>query len=314
LQVASCDFKSLSRSQAGTHVAVVLAMRWASLGAIALWSCSAPVHPPSNGDDDDGNPVDASTTSGTDANTTPADAPGSAAGLDAPAPPKIVVLRGVDRAGAFSQSEANTLANSDGVKWTGVYIGGPCNAGDGWTKSVVSGLATNQGWTFMPIYVGQQTSSICGADTLTATQGTTDGKAAVADMATFGWAPNQNIPVCLDLEAGTYSASASESLAYAKAWRDAVRAGGYLAYIYSNPDGINGLDGAGATFDGAWPASWFYSSFENVSPSDLTQLTTGTYNSTNRAWQYASFTSSVGGIDADTSDLLLAPAPGGTNL
>jgi hypothetical protein len=289
-------------------------MRWGSLGAILLFACSTPTGPSNNnGDDDDGNPsgADAGGTTGTDAST-PADAPGSAAGLDAPAPPKIVVLRGVDRAGAFSQSEANTLATSDGVQWAGVYIGGPCNAGTGWTKSVVSGLATNQSWTFMPIYVGQQSSSICGSHTLTATQGTTDGKAAAADMATFGWAPNQNIPVCLDLEAGTYSFSASESLAYAKAWRDAVRAAGYLAYIYSNPDGINGLETGGATFDGAWPASWFYTSFENVSPSDLNQLTS--YTGTTRAWQYASFTSSVGGIDADTSDLLLAPAPGGTNL
>jgi hypothetical protein len=276
-------------------------------------ACSTPM-PNGNGDDGSSSP-DASQGAPSDAAVAASDAgSGSSAPADAPVAPPITVLRGVDRAGAFSASEANTLATSDGVEWTGVYIGGPCNAGSGWTKALVQSFATNLGWTFMPIYVGRQTSSICGADTLTAAQGTTDGNAAVAEMATFGWQPNQKIPVCLDLEAGTYSASASESIAYASAWLVAVRAGGYLGYIYSNPTGINGLYSGGAKFDGAWPASWFYTSFETVSPSDLTQLTAGIYDTTNRAWQYASFTSSVGGIDADTSDLLLAPAPGGTNL
>jgi hypothetical protein len=278
-------------------------------------ACSTPM-PNGNGDDgSSSSSPDASQGAPQDGAVAASDAgSGSSTPADAPAAPPIKVLRGVDRASAFSTAEASTLSTSDAVQWTGVYIGGPCSAGSGWTKALLTTLANDYKWTFMPIYVGRQTSSICGADVLTAAQGTTDGQAAVALMATFGWAANQKIPICLDLEAGTYSASASESLAYANAWLVAVRAGGYLGYIYSNPDGINGLYSGGAKFDGAWPASWFYTSFENVSPSDLTQLTTGTYDTTNRAWQYASFTSSVGGIDADTSDLLLAPAPGGTNL
>jgi hypothetical protein len=282
-------------------------------------ACSAPM-PNGNGNGDDGgsssDSPDASQAAPSDGSVAASDA-GSGSSMmpaDAPAAPPITVLRGVDRASAFSTAEASTLSTSDAVKWTGVYIGGPCSAGSGWTKALLTTLASDYKWTFMPIYVGRQTSSICSADVLTAAQGTTDGQAAVALMATYGWDANKKIPICLDLEAGTYSASASGSQAYAGAWLAAVRAGGYLGYIYSNPDGINGLYSGGVKFDGAWPASWFYTSFENVAPSDLTQLTTGTYDSTNRAWQYASFTSSVGGIDADTSDLLLAPAPGGTNL
>jgi len=281
---------------------------WVPLIVLALSGCTSPAATQSNGVD----APDAGGTVPTDGGVTPTDG-GSEATPDAPPPPPIKVLRGVDRAGAFSTAEAKTLAASDAVKWSGVYIGGPCNAGSGWTKALVTSLASDYGWTFMPIYVGRQTASICGADVLTAAQGTTDGKAAVTDMQSFGWDGNKKIPICLDLEAGTYSASPSGSLAYAKAWRDAVQAAGYLAYIYSNPTGINGLYDGGAKFDGAWPASWFYTSFQNVKPSDLDQLGTR-YNTTNRAWQYASFTSAVGGIDADTSDLLLAPAPGGTNL
>ncbi|HTR53028.1 MAG TPA: glycoside hydrolase domain-containing protein [Kofleriaceae bacterium] len=257
--------------------------------------------------------VDASGSSIVDAE--PGDGGATDAAVDAPTPPAIQVLRGVDRASAFALSEAKTLANSHGVQWTGVYIGGPCSAGSGWTKSVVSSLASNVGWVFMPIFVGQQTSSICGADTLTAAQGTSDGEAAAAKMASFGWDAHQNIPVCLDLEAGSYGANPSGSLAYAKAWRDAVRSAGYLAYLYSNPTAINALYDGNVKFDGAWPASWFYTNFASVSPSDLDQLGTR-YTNENRAWQYAgSFAvSGAGDVDGDSSDLLLAPAPGGTNL
>ena len=181
--------------------------------------------------------------------------------------------------------------------------------------SNVTMFAMQLGWTFMPIFVGQQSSSICGASTLTGSQGTTDGQAAAQRMAAFGWQANRNIPVCLDLEAGSYSAHPSGAEAYAKAWRDAVRAAGYLAYLYSNPTAINALYDNNVKFDGAWPASWFYSNFANVSPSDLTQLGTR-YTNHNRAWQYAgSFSvSGAGTVDGDTSDLLLAPIPGGTNL
>jgi hypothetical protein len=237
------------------------------------------------------------------------------AGADAPPPPAVEVLRGVDRASAFSIAEAKTLANTHGVKWTGVYIGGACNAGSGWTKALVTSFHTQLGWTFMPTFVGQQSPSICGSHTLTAAQGHTDGLAAIQKMKDFGWQPNRNIPVALDLEAGSYSYSPSGSTAYAKAWRDEVQGAGYLAYLYSNPTAINALFDNGVKFDGAWPASWFFSTFHTSKPEDLDQLG-GRYTHKNRAWQYAGdfAVSGAGSVDGDTSDLLLAPGPGGTNL
>ncbi len=227
----------------------------------------------------------------------------------------IQILQGVDRASAFSAAEAHTLSADHGVKWTGVYIGGACSAGSGWTKEVVTTLANDEGWTFMPTWVGQQAPSICGRSTLSATQGHTDGVAAAAMMATFGWAPHLAIPVALDLEAGSYTYSESGSLAYALAWRDAVRAAGYLAYLYSSPTAINALYDASAQFDGAWPASWFDTNFADTTPDALTQLGTR-YTQHDRAWQYAGdfAVAGAGSVDADVSDLLLAPAPGGTNL
>ena len=241
------------------------------------------------------------------------DASVSDAGVDAP-PRVIQILQGVDRASAFNATEAHTLKTSHNVQWTGVYIGGACSAGSGWTKALLTALATNEGWTFMPTWVGQQSPTICGAHNLTATQGQIDGAAAAQMMSSFGWAPNLDIPVVLDLEAGTYTYSASGSIAYATAWRDAVRSAGYLAYIYSNPTAIDAMYDANVKFDGAWPASWPYTSFHTGTPADLTQLGTR-YTNHDRAWQYAGnvVASGAGTVDADVSDLLLAPAPGGTN-
>lgn len=239
----------------------------------------------------------------------------AAATPDAPPPPPIVALQGVDRASAFSVAEAQSLKTNHGVEWTGVYIGGACNAGSGWTVAQVKALATQVSWQFLPIWVGSQSPAICSTTTLTAARGTSDGVAAAARMAAFDWAPQQGIPIVLDLEAGTYTYSATDSLAYVQAWRDAVRAAGYKAYLYSNPTAINGLYDAGVKMDGAWPASWFYSSFEStVHAEDLDQLGTR-YTNKNRAWQYAGdfAVTGAGDVDGDVSDLRLAPAPGGTN-
>src|SRR5258708_33965473 len=49
--------------------------------------------------------------------------------------PTITVMRGVDRASAFSITQATTLKTNPGVEWTGVYIRGPCSAGARRTES-----------------------------------------------------------------------------------------------------------------------------------------------------------------------------------
>ena len=243
------------------------------------------------------------------------DATDGAMPTDDAATVEIQILQGVDRAGAFSTTEASYLRTTYGVMWTGVYIGGACSAGSGWSKSVLTALNASAGWRFMPIWVGQQSPSICGRATLTAAQGTTDGQATAAMMSSYDWGPNLDIPVVLDLEAGAYTYNPTASRAYATAWRDAVRAAGYLAYLYSSPTAIAAYDDAGVAFDGVWPADWYYSAFKSTAtPADLTQLGTR-YPGQTRAWQYAGnvTTASAGGVDADVSDLLLAPPPGGTN-
>lgn len=232
---------------------------------------------------------------------------------DAVTTAKISVMRGVDRAGVFSTHEAEVLKRDHGVKWSGVYIGGACNGGSGWDKSRVEAIAAATGWHFMPIWVGQQ--SACGAHNLTSAQGTADGKAAANKMKAFGWAANRSIPVALDVEAGTYFSHVTASTHYVRAWVNAVHAAGFRAYVYSSPFGLNHYKDAGIRIDAAWAASYFYKGFKaNLAPASLDQMG-ARFRHKNRAWQYAGnfAVSGAGTVDADTSNLLLAPKPGGTN-
>ena len=227
----------------------------------------------------------------------------------------IHVLRGTDRASVFSVGEARWLHDHDGVRWTGVYLGGACNGGAGWTRHRVSAIAHATGWHFMPIWVGQQSSSICGAHHLTYAQGHADGLSAAARMRAYGWKAHRAIPVALDVEAATYYGSPSASTRYVRGWVNAVHSKGYRAYVYGSPFAINHFHDAKVRIDGVWAASYFYSGFRSVKPAQLDQMG-NRYRHRNRAWQYAGdfLTSGAGQVDADTSNLLLAPAPGGTNL
>jgi hypothetical protein len=227
----------------------------------------------------------------------------------------IKVLRGVDRAGVFSTHEARVLKVHHGVRWSGVYIGGACNGGFGWSKSKVQAIANATGWRFMPIWVGQQSPAICGAHQLTYARGRADGVATAARMRAFGWGPHKSIPVALDVEAGAYFYSPNGSTAYVRGWVNAVHAAGYRAYVYGSPFGLVHFHDQKVRIDGAWAASYFYNGFVAVAPNHLNQMG-GRYKHHNRAWQYAGnfSVSGAGRVDGNSSDFLLAPAPGGTNI
>src|ERR1700690_3796167 len=162
---------------------------------------------------------------------------------------QLTIQRGVDRASVFSPGEAVTL-RGDGVSWTGVYIGGAGDGGSGWTRATVSAIAAATGWSFMPTYVGQQSSAICGAYDLSYPRGQADGADAAATMASFGWAAGANIPVALDVEAGTYGSNPGAAAAYTHGWLDAVPAAGYIAYVYSSPSAIVYFADASLPIDG----------------------------------------------------------------
>jgi hypothetical protein len=224
-------------------------------------------------------------------------------------PGSIMVRSGIDRASVLSPAEATSYKNSHNATWAGVYMGGACNAGTGWNRTSVKAIYDATNWSFMPIYVGQQAPTICGAATLTYARGQTDGNDAVSLMAQFHWGPNKQIPVALDIESGTYSYSPSNATNYVRGWVDAVHAAGYLAYVYSSPPALNAM--SGLPLDGAWVANWYYTDFANVHPDDSRTGLGNNYANHKRAWQYSGCQTCA--VDWDVSDLQLAPAPDGTN-
>src|SRR5690349_11142853 len=231
----------------------------------------------------------------------------------------VQVLRGTDRASVFSPGEAATLRTNFGVAWTGVYIGGPCNGGSGWTRDTVTAIAAATGWQFLPIYVGSQLGIGCSATALGYAQGRADGDQAAARMRAFGWDGGGDIPVVLDIERSTFDQNHGATTDYARGWLDAVHADGYRGYIYGSFTMLNAFAAAGLPVDGAWVAVFLSASgtggFEDVSPYDSRALLGGNFSTHNRAWQYhgSAAIAGAGRVDTDVSDLLLAPAPGGSN-
>src|SRR5262245_18451003 len=120
----------------------------------------------------------------------------------------VAVLRGTDRASAFSPAEASTLRTRFGVAWTGVYIGGPCSAGSGWTRDSVTAIANATSWQFLPIYVGSQLGIGCSTTALGYATGHSHGDQAAARMRAFGWDGGRDIPVVLDIERATFDQNA----------------------------------------------------------------------------------------------------------
>jgi hypothetical protein len=230
-------------------------------------------------------------------------------------------LRGVDSATVFSDAAARRLKDDYGVKWTGVYIGGACDGGSGWSKSRVESIHGATGWSFLPIYVGQETESICGSHDLSAAKGREDGHDAASRMKDFGWDVNKGIPVTLDVEERTYADNPAETVDYVRAWTRTVKADGYRPYVYSSPAAVNAFARDHLDIDAVWVASDFYGHFEDVSPygHDLDGQIGHNFGGHNRAWQYAGaaptvYIEDVGYVDCDVADLELAPKPGGTNL
>ena len=216
---------------------------------------------------------------------------------------------GLDNASALSVADAVHYKSQYGITWSGAYVGGPCNGGSGWTASVLSSINKATGWQFIPIYVGQNGPGLGCPTNLTPGQGTADGQDAVSVMKSYEWAPHASIPVCLDVESETFGGDPGGTTAYVHAWLDAVHAGGYLAYVYGNPDTLVAFAHDGLPIDGVWVANWEFGGFtKGLSPYSDGSLPNSLYP--HRAWQY---TDSGGGMDYDTANLLLAPAPGHGN-
>jgi hypothetical protein len=152
---------------------------------------------------------------------------------------------------------------------------------------------------------------------MTEAQGQADGHDAANQMAAFAWDANKKIPVELDLESETYGGDPSGSLDYVRGWVSSVQADGYLAYVYTSPDAVNAIASHGIPVNGVTVAAWLWNDgeghFENTTPNGDIGIGNN-FSNHDRAWQYCGDISSDGiHVDCNVSDLLLAPAPGGSN-
>src|SRR5262249_52136337 len=146
-----------------------------------------------------------------------------------------------DRLEAPSVDEAIEIRRRTGASWWGVYVGGPCSAGRGWTHETVRALG-KAGFRFLPIFVGQNDVPLSPARTVTRAQGIEDGAHAVRTVQTYGWRAHERVPICLDVEAVTYENHPAEAVDYIAAWSSTVRAAGYQPVVYSSPGCLATID------------------------------------------------------------------------
>jgi hypothetical protein len=163
---------------------------------------------------------------------------------------------------------ANMTAWKGGYVGVGIYIGGPLRACSqpNLTADWVTGRA-NEGWSFLPIYVGSQatlktsaTSPIPADLGQARSRGNSEGSDAVNQARSLGFTPGAVL--YNDMENYNSSLYASQVLSYLSGWIDAVHAAGYQAGVYSSAgSGIADLAAnySNSTYsrpDVVWSARW----------------------------------------------------------
>ncbi|HEU4702724.1 MAG TPA: glycoside hydrolase domain-containing protein [Conexibacter sp.] len=220
-------------------------------------------------------------------------------------------FQGLDRAAAPPAAKAKQMLDAIGGRWWNVYIGGPESGGSGWTPDLVRDYVRHGIDRFMLTYVGQQHGG-----TLTAAQGRHDGAEALAIARRFGY--RGSVPLCLDVEMGTFNGAPSATVQYTRAWCETVRRAGARPGVYANPAPLQAMAKGGVRADFVWVASWVGSQRSDRDPHAIASMPNDLWSKPGqRAWQYAGALKNapcrVLGLDVDVSvaDLgCLAPPPG----
>jgi hypothetical protein len=226
------------------------------------------------------------------------------------------VAIGLDRMNPPSVAEAAAIKQHAPVRWWGVYVGGPFYRGT-WSPPAARSLAT-LGYQFLPIYVGEQVSRRRPAQ-LTRERGVAHARDAIMRMQQFGWLPHRDVPVCLDIERGTFDARPGPTLAYAAGWTSTMRGAGYVPGVYSSRECLAAL----ARLPETQRPSWVWLAWWRSPPGTGTiepQLDPrkapgfpGAIGPSRRVWQYHGETRHVGGaraaVDISCSTLPLARLP-----
>jgi hypothetical protein len=190
-------------------------------------------------------------------------------------------IHGLDRQSApESAALAKQMLDAIGGRWWNVYIGGPFFKGKGWSPTQVQEYVQHGIDRFMLTYVGRQAGG-----TLTRAQGQADAREALSFAAHYGY--SGNFPLCLDVEASTYSSAPGATLDYVHAWCSTVKAAGARAGLYSNPATLTALHGKVAA-DFVWVASWVSHGKVDADPRGAHGMPAGLWpGQGQRAWQHS---------------------------
>ncbi len=141
---------------------------------------------------------------------------------------------GFDRAGYPGDAVMSSLYEHTPLYFVCVYLPAPSQPGTSWLGK--QQLLRDQGWGFLPTFVGQQVIGL-GSHVVTPAQGRIDGDAACARMAEAGF-PVGSV-VYLDIENG--GQMPANQVEYVKAWVDTVNnstgSHGYWPGVYCSKKG-----------------------------------------------------------------------------
>ncbi|WP_054537331.1 glycoside hydrolase domain-containing protein [Herpetosiphon geysericola] len=209
--------------------------------------------------------------------------------------------QGFDACTAPSLSMMQTWVNSSPYRNIGIYIGGSARAchQNNLTRDWVA-ATSQQGWTFIPIWVGPQApctgfGSRISSDVATArNQGTQEADAAISAAGGLGLTDADNAQSIIYYDMEAYNTNDSGCRAAVKAfldgWVSQLHSRNNKAGIYGSACGTAANDWASLANvpDVAWIAAWYRSSYDSgASVYGLPCVPDGNWSNHRRIRQYA---------------------------
>ncbi|WP_327068871.1 glycoside hydrolase domain-containing protein [Kitasatospora sp. NBC_01302] len=190
----------------------------------------------------------------------------------------------------------------------GIYIGGrrACaqpNLTAGWVSDRAAG-----GWTFLPIYVGADASTIATDPGTARSQGAAAATDAVTQAQSLGFTSGSVL--YNDMESYDSATYKSQVLNYLSGWTDAIHAANYRSGVYASANsGVADLSSVYNTSgysmpDVLWSASWGTAGDTTSAAMGLTAASAGYWPGGRRVHQYSgdvnvSYGGYSGGVDLD---------------
>jgi len=238
--------------------------------------------------------------------------------------------QGFDKCEIATISQLQNWITNSPYRAVNLYIGGSCRScsNSALTASYISQMS-QQGWFFIPTWVGPQSacSAICSSlinnDTTTAyNQGVNEANAAIDAASNLGLtlADKSGTIIYYDLESynTTNTACREAAKAFISGWTAQLHARGNQSGVYGSScaSAISDFASISNVPDAIWPAHWIYSSYNsNATVWNVACLSDGIWGNHQRIRQYAGGHNETWGgitlnIDCDVIDGVVAKESG----